>query len=151
MSILVCACLCLGSGCVLLFHRSLIWQAIPITVQQGKPVIVKIQVRNDSNEVYIRCAPALWNDLTNSVGKTTVQLKASTKPGTKISYIYPFKRDVDGRPWSMAALIPDTQYLCVITGKHRAIATLEIDFPSGPPNPTPAEIIVTWEPYDMGF
>jgi hypothetical protein len=157
ISTVVCVCVCIGIGCVS-FHRSFVRQTIPITVQEGKPVVVKLQVRNDSNEVGIRCSPALWHDLTNSATKTKVHLKASTKPGTEISDIYPGmltrRPDYEGGglgPWGMAAKIPDVQYLFVLAGKHPATATIEIDFPTGPREPMPAEIIVMWEPWDMGI
>ena len=163
-----------GAGCALIHRESAnpswmgyIHETIPITVQRGKPVIFQTRVRRDSNAVAIRCSPSVWRELTNrglSQGGTEdlksgewyhtigVQLIAQTKEDAELLWIRPgWLLDHPARPAGMAALVPDAQFLFVITGSRRGKATVEIVFPNGPEEPTPAELVVLKVPADMGL
>ena len=113
--------------------------------------------RNGSNGLGIQCAPETWQTLTNGgTDKITIQLVSSSKPDTKIYWVRPgwlLPRQSEGggyvRGGGFANLIPDTWFLCGITGKHRGTGTVEITFPGGPDEPSAAEIIVMKRPDDL--
>jgi hypothetical protein len=124
-------------------------EQIPITVQKDKPVQFQIRVQNESNSLGLQCAPEIWQTLTNGgVDQITIQLMSSSKADTKIYFVRPGW--LLSRPQSEGgglipagfALFPNTQYLCGINAKHRGTATVQIAFPGGPDEPTPAAITV---------
>jgi len=120
-------------------------EKIPIEIQGGKPVTIKISSLsgNGWNEVGIRCSPEVWNALNNGTQSITVRLLSSSKNGTRIEQGSP------GRPklWP----IESSHYLFTIDGAYRATAAIEIMFPNAPPGITRAEIVVSKTPSDTGL
>lgn len=160
MSVVACVCLC--AGCM---HQDwtthpwkyLVWQRIPVMVQQGNPVDVEIRVRADANTLSIRCSPEVWHALVNSTNTTTIQIEDSTSKGATVDWVKPgwlMRRPASEggglRPAGVTYLIPDAQYLCQIYAKHRGKANVRIVFPNGPKEPSPAEIIVEKNPPEWG-
>jgi hypothetical protein len=124
-------------------------EQIPITVQKDKPVQFQIRVQNESNSLGLQCAPETWQTLTNGgVDQITIQLMSSSKADTKIYFVRPGwllsrpQSEGGGLLSAGFALFPNTQFLCGITGKRKGTATVQITFPDGPDEPTPAAIIV---------
>ena len=131
-------------------------EQIPITVQRNKPVQFRVHVRSKANPLGIRCAPETWQSLTNGgTDKIIIQLVSSSTADAKIYWVRPGwllpKPQSEKGEFVPAefALIPDTQFLCGIYGKQRGTATVQITFPGGPDEPTPAEIIVRKGPDEL--
>ena len=147
--ILAGLCVSVGSGCGTpqpAWKRT-VKEQIPITVQKEKPVHFQIRVENESNSLGLQCEPEIWQTLTNGgVDQITIQLVSSSKMDTKIYWVRPGwllpKPQSQGGGLIPAefGLIPNTQYLCAISGRRRGTATVRITFPSGPDQPTRAAI-----------
>jgi len=167
VKLLTLASLSIGviDGCALFpgaYHpgwKRYVSQQIPITVQKNKPVVFEMRVRNDSNGVGIQCAPEVWRAITNGgADQITIKLVSSSKPGTEIYWVRPGwltrRPNSEGgglAPAGMAFLIPNAQFLCGIAANHRGTASVRIEFPDGPDEPAPAEIIVMKNPSDLGL
>lgn len=151
-------CVSVGGGCGTPQPewKRFVQEQIPITVQKDKPTLFQVRVRDGSNHLGIRCAPEIWLSLTNGgVDQITIQLVSSSKKGTKIYGARPGwplpKLQSEGGSLAPAgfALVPNNHYLCGINGKHRGTATVQITFPGGPDEPTPAQIVVSKLPDDL--
>jgi hypothetical protein len=123
-------------------------QRIPVEVQRGKPITIEIHSLsgNGVNDVGIRCAPEVWNALTNGIGSIGVHLKSSNKPGTKIGGVDPGSGGT-----AFLGYVPNAHYLFYISGKYRAKASVEITFPNAPAEAARAEIIICKTPSDTGL
>lgn len=120
-------------------------EKIPIEIQSGKPVIIKISSLsgNGWNEVGIRCLPEIWKALMDEKSTIAVRLLSSSKNGTTVINIAPG----DHKLWP----IESYYYLFSISGKYRSSASVEITFPSAPQGVTHAEMIILKTPSDTGF
>jgi hypothetical protein len=120
-------------------------QKIPIEIQSGRPVAVKIGSLsgNGWNEVGIRCSADVWKTLMDGKGNVTVRLTYSSKEGTKIINVSPGGHKL----WPVDSFY----YLFSIGGEYRADAMVEITFPNAPAGVTHAEIIVFKTPADTGL
>ncbi len=131
------ACFC--SLCAsLLPEEYLVRQKIPIEIESGKPVTIKIRARSPggASEVGIRCSPEVWNALTNGTRSITVQLISSNKKGIHIERIPP-----GYGPYNPIESLHDLFYLL---GNYQMFprAIVQITFPNAPPGVTRAEILV---------
>jgi hypothetical protein len=122
-------------------------QRIPIEVQSGKAVTVKITLSgNGPNDVGIRCSPEVWQALTSGPKTITARVTSSSESGTVLDGVQP-----GGTADGFLYLIPDVKFLFEISGGHNATAVVEITFPNGPTVATPAEIVVGKTPADTGL
>jgi hypothetical protein len=125
-------------------EKQFLRQTIPVEIQRGKPLVVKISCSgNGVNCIGIRCPPNVWTALTNGSTSTTVNLKSSSKPNTEIG-----GADVTSSGTGFLGYVPNVHYLFYITGPYHAKASVEITFPNAPPGVTQAEIVVGKTPPD---
>jgi hypothetical protein len=127
-----------ASGCGTPPPRSkvLLEERIPIAVQKDKPTLFEVRMRGKSRRLGIQCAPELWQTLTNGgVDQIMIQLVSSPKMDTKLHWVRP--------GWRGMTEFTNTLFLCNIYGKRRGTATVQITFPDGPDEPSPAAIIVS--------
>ena len=75
------------SSCKALPEAQFVRERIPVEIQIGKPVIIKIRSLsgNGSNEVGIPCSPETLQALTGGKKSIDVRLLSSSKKGTRIS------------------------------------------------------------------
>jgi hypothetical protein len=145
-TIAVSAMVCLFSWCSAASpDTQYVRQRIPIEIQSGKSVVVKIHSLsgNGWNEVGIRCSPDVWKMLLEGKDKLAVRVVSSNKNGTKIINVSPD----DHKLWPVESF----HYLFSIGGEYRADAAVEITFPSAPGGVTKAEMIVLKTPSDTGL
>ena len=150
-------CIVAGCGAPQPAWKRFVQEQIPITVQKDKPARFQVRVGNRSNRLGIQCAPELWQALTNGgVDQITIQLVSSSRMDTKIycvrpGWALPRPQSAGGglAPAGFALFPQHTQFLCGIAGKHNGTATIQITFPGGPDEPSPAEIIVSKHPDDL--
>lgn len=119
-------------------------QKIPVQIQNGRTLTIEITSLsgNGWNDIGIRCSPTFWNVLTNSTTNITARVTNSSKPDTSIGEVTP---DHGG---AFFYCLTNVHYLFGVGGRRHSKATVEITFPNGPANPTPAEIIVGYTPAD---
>ncbi len=122
-------------------------QKIPIKIETGKPITVKISLSgNGMNDVGIRCPLDIWNTLTNNGPESiTVKLKSSSKPSTEIAGLGPGSNGT-----AFLSYVSDVHYLFYIHGEEDATALVELTFSNTPSGVTSAEIIVGKTPADTG-
>lgn len=131
-------------------------QKIPIEIQSGKPVTIKIRSLsgNGWNEVGIRCVPDVWRTLLDDKSNIAVHLTYSNKGGTEISKVSPGDLGITWGGGGQTAILwpPESyHYLFSIGGRYRASASVEITFNRAPQGSTQAEIIVLKTPSDTGL
>jgi|SRR6266446_6647023 len=137
--------MCLFSWCMASADAQYVRQQIPIEIQSGRPVTIKIRSLsgNGWNEVGIRCSPDVWKTLMDGKNNVAVHLMASNKDGTRIVNVSPGSHKL----WPVDSFY----YLFAIGGEYRADATVEITFQSAPEGLTNAEIVVLKTPSDTGL
>src|SRR5437879_5165517 len=115
--------------------ENLIRQKIPIEIQSGKPITIVIckSSSGGASEVGIRCSPEVWNVLTNSTQRISIQLVSSRWKGVTI--------DRSSLGYEPASPIQSFHDLFYLRGNYQLFsrATVQITFPNAPPGITHAE------------
>jgi len=141
--------ICAVTSCTMTPDEQYVRQEIPVEIEAGKPVTVKIASLsgNAENQVGIRCSPAEWKALSAGSNSISVRLvSSSSKSSSYETRVYMFS---SGGPmmWPVDSAI----YLFSIGGESGTSAFVEITFPSAPAGPTSAKIIVLNTPADTGL
>jgi hypothetical protein len=139
------AAMCALFACRMTQDEQYIRETIPIEIQLGVPVIIKLGSLsgNGWNEVGIRCSPEIWEAISAGPGNFSVRLISSDKDGTSISNALPGGHGL----WPVDAFY----YLFSIGGHYHATSVVEMVFRNAPAGTTKAEIIVLKTPADTGL
>lgn len=148
VSVMVCLC----SQCSMTPDQQYVREKIPIEIQSGKPITVKIHSLsgNGWNEVGIRCSSDVWQALRDGKNSIEVRLTSSSRNGTEVGDVSPGGYNFDPRGYKLWP-VDSFYYLFRIAGEYRARASVEITFKSAPEGVTHAEVIVLKTPSDTGL
>jgi len=143
----ICLIVCILSSCATgsPAFDAMVRERVPIEIRDSKSVTFVIHTRSPGGvaAVGIRCSPEVWASLTGGTAQVKIELISSRWKGVRIRREVPMRHGTPGSGMSYYTLFS-------LLGNYQLFTSVkvQITFPSTPPVPTRAEMLVFRMPTD---